>query len=429
MAWWKRGPRNILRRIAALGDPKKMDEAALLAKAEEILRVWSPILRARFYASSAIQVEPLLRKLVTLAAGRRERDGVMADLMTGLPSPTLEINRELWRLSRLARNNETVLSAVRAEDPARLGRSEEGRAFLGEFRQFLGTYGHREGIGWYLSTFTWRSDPLQVYRLLAHLAALDTFPDAPDQAESRYRASRDRALRGLRFYPGLGRLFCRLVDGLRVLQVFREESHLDLCMPLDAVQQITRELGSRFAARGSLAGSRDIYYLTFDEIKAWSLGTWPPPDEIRNLVARRRATYRAANANWQRERLSGRSDGSTLKGIGVSPGVASAPVRVVSDQGQFHRLRPGEVLVCPHTTPAWTPLFASLSAVVTETGGTVSHAAIVAREYGIPAVMAVPGATRTLATGEEVLVDGNRGTVTRLSASRQNEHSKPRQEL
>ena len=429
LAWWERGPRKVLQRISAPDALDTMDEAALLAKAEELLRIWTPILRARFYGSSAIQSEQLLRMLVTLAVGRRERDRVMADLMTALPNPTLEINRALWRLSRLARDSKAVLSAVRAEDPAMLERSEEGRAFLGELRRFLGTYGHREGTCWYLSTPTWRRDPLQVYRLLSTLAAIDAFPHAPDRAEARYRTSRERALHGLRVYPGLGRLFRWLLERMRALQVFREQSHLDLALPLDAVQQITGELGNRLAARGSLARIRDIYYLTFDELRTWILGTWPPLDEVRGLIARRRATYRAVNANWQKERAAGRSAGGTLKGIGVGPGIVSARVRVVTDQGQFHQLRPGEVLVCSYTNPAWTPLFASVSAVVTETGGAASHAAIVAREYGIPAVMAVPGATKTLATGEEVLVDGTRGTVTRLSASQRNEFSRSKQEV
>jgi phosphoenolpyruvate synthase/pyruvate phosphate dikinase len=88
-------------------------------------------------------------------------------------------------------------------------------------------------------------------------------------------------------------------------------------------------------------------------------------------------------------------------------------VRVIRGEHEFNFLQPGEVLVCPYTNPAWTPLFAAAVAVVAETGGATSHAAIVAREYGIPAVMAVRGATRLLQVGREILVDGNRGRVRR----------------
>ncbi|MFZ5817111.1 MAG: PEP-utilizing enzyme, partial [Bacillota bacterium] len=81
------------------------------------------------------------------------------------------------------------------------------------------------------------------------------------------------------------------------------------------------------------------------------------------------------------------------------------------DESQFHRMQPGEVMVCRYTNPAWTPLFVSAAAVVTETGGAGSHAAIVAREYGIPAVMGVRGALSRIEDGQEVLVDGTAGTV------------------
>jgi pyruvate,water dikinase len=86
----------------------------------------------------------------------------------------------------------------------------------------------------------------------------------------------------------------------------------------------------------------------------------------------------------------------------------------VSGEQQFDRLQPAEVLVCSYTNPAWTPLFATAAAVVTETGGAASHAAIVAREYGIPAVMSVQEATRILADGDDIIVDGDRGVVRRV---------------
>ncbi|MEV0890811.1 PEP-utilizing enzyme [Promicromonospora sp. MEB111] len=108
------------------------------------------------------------------------------------------------------------------------------------------------------------------------------------------------------------------------------------------------------------------------------------------------------------------SDGSVveLAGIPGSPGLASGPVRVVHGPDDFMLVSPGDVLVCRFTEPAWTALFGLVSAVVTETGGVLSHAAIVAREHGIPAVLAVPGATTTLSDGATVTVDGGAGRVT-----------------
>jgi pyruvate, water dikinase len=101
-----------------------------------------------------------------------------------------------------------------------------------------------------------------------------------------------------------------------------------------------------------------------------------------------------------------------LRGMPASPGTALGPVRVITGLDGFDRFRAGDVLVCRTTSPAWTPLLARATAVVTEIGGILAHAAIVAREFGIPAVVAAPGAMTTLADGQPVVVDGSAGTVT-----------------
>ena len=101
-----------------------------------------------------------------------------------------------------------------------------------------------------------------------------------------------------------------------------------------------------------------------------------------------------------------------LRGTPASPGIAHGPVRVITGLDDFDQFRPGEVLVCRTTSPAWTPLLACATAVVTEIGGMLAHAAILAREFGIPAVLAAPGAMTVLADGQQVAVDGSAGTVT-----------------
>ena len=100
-----------------------------------------------------------------------------------------------------------------------------------------------------------------------------------------------------------------------------------------------------------------------------------------------------------------------LRGTPASPGIAIGPVRIIAGLDRFDQFCPGDVLVCRTTSPAWTPLLARATAVVTEIGGMLAHAAIVAREFGIPAVLAAPGAMTTLADGQQVVVDGSAGTV------------------
>jgi pyruvate,water dikinase len=183
---------------------------------------------------------------------------------------------------------------------------------------------------------------------------------------------------------------------------------------LAALQQIAVELSQRLQARGLVRMQDDIFYLTYEEARNWCLGAPPLASEVSKLVSRRRATYNVANARWQAERAGTAASGDLLKGVSASRGVARGRARVIRDEREFHLLRPGDVLVCPYSNPSWTPLFISAAAVISETGGAASHAAIVAREYGIPAVMSVCGAMQALQHGPEVIVDGERGVIQRV---------------
>ncbi|MEV5051004.1 PEP-utilizing enzyme [Arthrobacter sp. LAR12-1-1.1] len=102
---------------------------------------------------------------------------------------------------------------------------------------------------------------------------------------------------------------------------------------------------------------------------------------------------------------------AVLTGIGASPGTACGTARTVQSLDQFSAVTPGDVLVCRTTDPAWTPLFGVVAAVITETGGMLSHAAIVAREYGIPAVLGITDALTRITAGTTLMVDGTHGTV------------------
>ena len=106
-------------------------------------------------------------------------------------------------------------------------------------------------------------------------------------------------------------------------------------------------------------------------------------------------------------------NGNSVAGIGVSPGIHRGRVRVIKTPDQLHTLRSGEVLVCPTTQAAWMIVFRRAGAIVAETGSVLSHTAIVAREFALPAVVAAANATSLLVDGEEVTVDGTRGLVTR----------------
>ena len=411
-SWWNNGPGPTLRGATACVDLKELNDRQLIERAEFLLAIWEEPLNERMFATSAFRAESLLRLLVAMAVGKHKSADTLASLMSGLEHPTLEANAALWRLSRLARRKPSLLAAVEALDPARLRSTDEGREFLSEFADFLDSFGHRETSCWYLSTPTWRVDPTQVWRLLRSMVLAEQSPDDLKRARDDYRTARDKVEQRLRLLPGAAMLFRWLADSLRNLTEFRELSHFDLTRVQAALQEIAAEWGIRLVDRGLLQTTDDVFYLTYDEIRGWLLeDRHPSPEQIRDLLARRRATYQLVNTRWQAERSTGRERGSRMRGIATSPGIASGKARVIRGEHQFERLQPGEILVCPFTTPAWTPLFASAAAVVTETGGAASHAAIVAREYGIPAVMSVLGVMRQLQDGDEIVVDGESGTV------------------
>jgi pyruvate,water dikinase len=107
---------------------------------------------------------------------------------------------------------------------------------------------------------------------------------------------------------------------------------------------------------------------------------------------------------------------AALRGVAAAPGTYTGPARVIQSEAQFARIERGDVLVCPVPSPAWSVLFSSIGALVTDTGGILSHAAIIAREYRVPAVVATGHGTRTLHDGQIVTVDGNTGDVWTASA-------------
>ena len=162
----------------------------------------------------------------------------------------------------------------------------------------------------------------------------------------------------------------------------------------------------------------DIFYLTLPEAHAALAGA-----DLRSAVSERRAMFEQELAR-RHVPLVLLSDGTepsvepdvaataqeTLQGTPASPGVVTAPARVILDPYGAH-LELGEILVAPSTDPGWTPLFLTAGGLVMETGGSMSHGVIVAREYGIPAVVGVPGATERIPTGSRITVDGTSGTI------------------
>lgn len=178
------------------------------------------------------------------------------------------------------------------------------------------------------------------------------------------------------------------------------------------------ELGRRWQERGLLEKKEDIFLMRLDEMEEMAVSP-----HIWDGAAVRRAEFEAANSRrWPEIIKDGReiflkkyeqedAQDGVLQGVSGSPGQATGVSRIIRQPEEFHKLKQGDILVAPFTNPVWTPLFAVAGGIVTEVGGILSHGAIVAREYGIPAVMSVSGATKMIVDGQEVTVDGDIGLV------------------
>lgn len=229
--------------------------------------------------------------------------------------------------------------------------------------------------------------------------------------------------------PGAPRL-AEILPAARFGHALKESHVYHIDYPgLLATREVLLGFGRRLLAEGLLHNLDDLWMLRRTELGA-ALDA-EPEQPLPELAQRRRseladgrtrgpeeflgAAPQRVERNAVLEKFYGRAGGTAghrlLRGSGASPGQTEGPARVVRGMPDFSRIRPGDVLVATTTTPAWTPLFPSLAALVTETGGILSHAAIVAREYGIPAVVGAAGATDFVPDGAHVRVDGASGSV------------------
>jgi rifampicin phosphotransferase len=257
-------------------------------------------------------------------------------------------------------------------------------------------------------------------------SAIRTVADHAALVETRH-AAEEAAFAALAPLPRRLRAFRRLLADAQHLVPLREEQVAELTMAWPVMRRAVWRIGEELASRGVIGEPDDIFFLTCDEVLS-AIGDGGSAAHVD--VAARRST-REQQARLVPPLIVGRlnplveklfagmsrlfgavpSDTAVVSGTPASPGRASGPVRVIRGPEQFDELEPGEILVAPLTAPAWTPLFTRAAAVVTDVGSPAAHASIVAREYGIPAVVGCGDATARLRTGMRVTVDGTTGNV------------------
>lgn len=299
-----------------------------------------------------------------------------------------------------------------------------GTATLQALEQFLREFGHRGVYEMEIMNPRWSEEPAFVLETVRSYL-LQGLPEQDPRTGARLRreAAEAEVRRGLGLLaiPLYRFLLARARQAMRL----REGAKSALVRLVRPARMAALAIGSRLAAKGVLAQAEDVFFLTGDEIASLLSAQWDGQGLAAILAHRRaeRARLEALAApdvilgdravvNLRAELGEHAPDPKgALRGVAVSSGQARGPARLIGHPREGGALQRGEVLVAPSTDPAWTPLFLRAAAVVMEVGGYLSHGAIVAREYGIPAVVNVAGAMTALRDGQELLVDGDSGLV------------------
>ncbi|GKV73530.1 PEP/pyruvate-binding domain-containing protein [Pseudarthrobacter sp. NCCP-2145] len=431
--------------------PAELTGAELLAGAQALLDAGTVYYTAvqsiiPLATSSELAFRTFYDKLV-----RRAGDPPAQTFLLGYDSEPIRAEKSLWDLAAWARSDPGLASVLLERPTAELAECQRtGSPPAGvddalwqewrfAFREHLDLYGHAV-YNLDFATPVATDDPSTLLATVKfYLRGQGTDPHERQRLLTRRREELTEQV-AARLGPRRRAAFLRLLRWAQDTAPVREDALADVGLAWPLLRQMLLELGRRLVASGVIAEPADVFWLRFQEVRtAVEFGLAAPgahaaitgadrPVRAAAVEERRmlwRGQARAAAPQMLPERpwmekafgsmmpaASQRQHGDVIKGVGASSGRVTAPARVLSGPRDFGRMEPGDVLVARITTPAWTPLFAMASAIVTDVGGPLSHSSIVAREYGIPAVLGTGAATQRLATGQQVTVDGDAGTVT-----------------
>jgi len=355
-------------------------------------------------------------------------------LTRGLPhNVTTEMDLALWQTAQTIQADEASTAVFTQKDRDTLSQDYMAgtlpEAAQTAVSQFMEQYGMR-GLGEIdIGQPRWREKPNHIMQVLQSYLQINDPNMAPDVVFARGAAEAEATIAPLTTavrQTKFGRIKAKIVPiaarRLRALAGSREAPKFMIIKLFGLVRAGLLQSGAALTAAGTIQQPEDLFYLYVDELNALASGE---QRDWKKIIAERRS---------QQEREEGRkllprlllSDGrvfyegvgretavaedGTLIGSPVSPGIVEGIAHVVFNPHES-QLEPGEILVCPGTDPAWTPLFLAAGGLITEVGGLMTHGSVVAREYGIPAVVGVNNATSLIQTGQRVRVDGNRGVI------------------
>jgi rifampicin phosphotransferase len=379
-----------------------------------------------------------LRMLTRGAAGddALRWSGLVLEVTRGMPNnPTTEMDLRLWEMTRSIRKDADATRLMRSSTPVELAQrylnGDLPKGISDEVTGFLDKYGGRGLCEIDLGRTRWAEDPTHVFEMLVNFFKIENENNAPDAVFARGAVAAGEAIDKLTAFIRQGRggfIKSRqarfFANRARMLMGLRENPKFFAVRMMWIIHRELKKTGEEFVAAGELERTDDLFFLSFPEIREFAAKT---PRDWKGLIAERRIRFEREQQRRQLPRLflsDGRAfyegmaeqkdnDGKSITGSPVSPGVVEGKVRVVRDPGKAG-LAPGEIMVCPGTDPSWTPLFLVAGGLIMEVGGMMTHGAVVAREYGIPAAVGVDKATLRLKTGMKVRLNGSTGEITLL---------------
>src|SRR5215216_2833915 len=424
--------------------PEDLPANELLAGARELLEAGAE------YYTSVQTIIPLAASSETLFTAfynrlvRREGEPPPQTFLLGFDSMPIQAEKSLYDLAIWSREHpdlaralagtpsEQILDLLYAEEPLSAVDTEVWNEWRSRFQAHLNRYGHTVYNLDFVKPVP-ADEPAPLFDTLKFY--LRGEGQNPHERQRRTAARREEATHAVleRLDAPRRNLLSRLLEWAQGVAPVREDALADVGLGWPVMRRMLLELGRRLTEAGVVEKPADVFWLCRDEVEKMAASLDATETQLASLtdtVEQRKMLWRGQRrvtppqllpkGSWVEvfrrwmPAVSEEQTGDTIKGVAASAGQITAPACVLSGLEDFGQMQSGEVLVAVITTPAWTSLFAMASAVVTDVGGPLSHSSIVAREYGIPAVLGTGVATRRIRSGQNVRVDGDAGTVTLL---------------
>ncbi len=359
-------------------------------------------------------------------------------LLLGFDTIALQSEKNLWDLSEWAKQNNTLGFYLKSNPATKIAEdfkssilpAQVSQEVWVEWKSRINAYFKEFGCTAYEFDFAYATPQEILTPTFESIKAfLEEKGENPYSRQIAFEKRRKQAENEILQQIGGHRkkLFLKLLHWAQNTAPMRENAIYLMGMGHPLIRRMLQEISERLLTGGAISHLDDIYWLTKTELETLitQLEKNIPLSNLSEAIPARQAehdTFRGYVSPSQLPEKNKKAvshatqiqkDGKiVLTGIGTSAGVVTAPACVLNSPADFEKFQPGSILIAVTTTPAWTQLFASASAIVTDIGGPLSHSSIVAREYGIPAVMATHTATRSIKNGQMITVDGSEGTVT-----------------